>query len=207
MRDQNTPRASMPIFFSNSLEQSLHRAVALANEGRCEYATLEHLLLALIDDQDAAAAMRACNVDLEKLRRDLFTCIGSELDNLVTHGSVDAEPTEGFQHAIQYAVIHVQSSGRVQVTGADAIVAILADSESQAAGHDALEVTRYISYGIAGGDPVLRRREGGDDRKSPMSGLGPKRRFDVLRLMISRYLVGCSIGSSTGLAPFRIRST
>jgi ATP-dependent Clp protease ATP-binding subunit ClpA len=133
MRDQNTPRASMPIFFSNSLEQSLHRAVALANEGRCEYATLEHLLLVLIDDQDAAAAMRACNVDLEKLRRDLFTCIGSELDNLVTHGSVDAEPTEGFQHAIQYAVIHVQSSGRVQVTGADAIVAILADSESQAA--------------------------------------------------------------------------
>jgi len=123
----------MPIFFSNSLEQSLHRAVALANEGRCEYATLEHLLLALIDDQDVAAAMRACNVDLEKLRRDLFTCIGSELDNLVTHGSVDAEPTEGFQHAIQYAVIHVQSSGRVQVTGADAIVAILADSESQAA--------------------------------------------------------------------------
>src|SRR5216683_7980296 len=178
MRDQNTPRASMPIFFSNSLEQSLHRAVALANEARCEYATLEHLLLALIDDQDAAAAMRACNVDLEKLRRDLFTCIGSELDNLVTHGSVDAEPTEGFQHAIQYAVIHVQSSGRVQVTGADAIVAILADSESQAARRscrnraDALEVTRYISYGIAGGDPVLRRREGGDDSKSPMSGLG-----------------------------------
>ena len=71
----------MPIFFSNSLEQSLHRAVALANEGRCEYATLEHLLLVLIDDQDAAAAVRACNVDLEKLRRDLFTCIGSELDN------------------------------------------------------------------------------------------------------------------------------
>jgi ATP-dependent Clp protease ATP-binding subunit ClpA len=124
----------MPIFFSNSLEQSLHRAVALANEGRCEYVTLEHLLLALIEDQDAAAAMRASKVDLEKLRRDLLTCIGSsELDNLVTHGSSDAEPTQSFQHAIQYAVIHVQSSGRVQVTGADAIIGILADCESQAA--------------------------------------------------------------------------
>ena len=81
MRDQTLRVPQCPIFFSNSLEQSLHRAVALANEGRCEYATLEHLLLALIDDQDAAAAVRACNVDLEKLRRDLFTCIGSELDN------------------------------------------------------------------------------------------------------------------------------
>ena len=124
----------MPIFFSDSLEQSLHRAVALANEGRCEHVTLEHLLLALIEDQEAAAAMRASNVDLERLRRDLLTCIGSsELDNLVTHGSVDAEPTQRFQHAIQYAVIHVQSSGRERVTGADAMIGILADGESQAA--------------------------------------------------------------------------
>jgi ATP-dependent Clp protease ATP-binding subunit ClpA len=96
--------------------------------------TLEHLSLALIEDQDAAAAMRASNVDLENLRRDLLTCIGSSgLDNLATHGSVDAEPTESFHHAIQYAVIHVQSSGRERVTGADAIIAILADCESQAA--------------------------------------------------------------------------
>ena len=72
--------------FSRSLEQSLHRALALANERHHEYATLEHLLLALIEDQDAAAVMRACNVDLEKLKRSLTAYIESELDNLVTEG-------------------------------------------------------------------------------------------------------------------------
>jgi len=121
----------MPIFFSHGLEQSLHRAVALANEGRREHVTLQHLWLALIDDPDAAAALRARNIDLDNLRRDLLTCIGScEPVDLVTHGPVDAEPTDGFQHAIRYAVVHVQSSGREQVTGADVIVAILADRES-----------------------------------------------------------------------------
>ena len=76
--------------FSRSLEQSLHRALALANERHHEYATLEHLLLALIEDQDAAAVMRACNVDLEKLRRSLIAYLESELDNLVTDGAEDS---------------------------------------------------------------------------------------------------------------------
>jgi ATP-dependent Clp protease ATP-binding subunit ClpA len=94
--------------FSRSLEGSLHRALALANERHHEYATLEHLLLALIEDQDAAAVMRACNVDLEKLKRSLVSYIESELDNLVTEGSEDSKPTAGFQRVIQRAVIHVQ---------------------------------------------------------------------------------------------------
>ena len=81
--------------FSRSLEQSLHRALALANERHHEYATLEHLLLALIEDQDAAAVMRACNVDLEKLKRSLVSYIESELDNLVTEGNEDSKPTAG----------------------------------------------------------------------------------------------------------------
>src|SRR5947207_1061902 len=98
--------------FSRSLEQSLHRALALANERHHEYATLEHLLLALLEDQDAAAVMRACNVDLEKLKRSLTSYIESELDNLVTEGNEDSKPTAGFQRVIQRAVIHVQSSGR-----------------------------------------------------------------------------------------------
>src|SRR6266571_1025295 len=86
--------------FSRSLEQSLHRALALANERHHEYATLEHLLLALIEDQDAAAVMRACNVDLEKLRRSLIAYLESELDNLVTDGAEDSKPTAGFQHRL-----------------------------------------------------------------------------------------------------------
>src|SRR5712672_2502834 len=140
--------------FSRSLEQSLHRALALANERHHEYATLEHLLLALIDDQDAAAVMRACNVDLDKLRRSLTAYLESELENLVSDGNEDSKPTAGFQRVIQRAVIHVQSSGREEVTGANVLVAIFAERESHAAYFlQEQEMTRYdavnyISHGI-----------------------------------------------------------
>src|SRR6266480_4522701 len=141
--------------FSRSLEQSLHRALALANERHHEYATLEHLLLALIEDQDAAAVMRACNVDLEKLRRSLIAYLESELDNLVTDGADDSKPTAGFQRVIQRAVIHVQSSGREEVTGANVLVAIFAERESHAAyflqeqDMTRYDAVNYISHGIA----------------------------------------------------------
>src|SRR3954466_2994184 len=141
--------------FSRSLEGSLHRALALANERHHEYATLEHLLLALIEDQDAAAVMRACNVDLEKLKRSLVAYIESELDNLVTEGSEDSKPSARFQRVIQRAVIHVQSSGREEVTGANVLVAIFAERESHAAYFlQEQDMTRYdavnsISHGIA----------------------------------------------------------
>ena len=141
--------------FSRSLEQSLHRALALANERHHEYATLEHLLLALIDDQDAAAVMRACNVDLDKLKRNLGSYLESELDNLVTDGGEDSKPTAGFQRVIQRAVIHVQSSGREEVTGANVLVAIFAERESHAAyflqeqDMTRYDAVNYISHGIA----------------------------------------------------------
>src|ERR1700756_4913416 len=141
--------------FSRSLEQSLHRALALANERHHEYATLEHLLLALIEDQDAAAVMRACNVDLEKLRRSLVAYLESELDNLVTDGAEDSKPTAGFHRVIQRAVIHVQSSGREEVTGANVLVAIFAERESHAAyflqeqDMTRYDAVNYISHGIA----------------------------------------------------------
>jgi ATP-dependent Clp protease ATP-binding subunit ClpA len=140
--------------FSRSLEQSLHRALALANEPHHEYATLEHLLLALVDDPDAAAVIRACNVDIDKLRRNLVTYVESELENLVTDGSEDSKPTAGFQRVIQRAVIHVQSSGRDEVTGANVLAAIFSERESHAAFFlQEQEMTRYdavnyISHGI-----------------------------------------------------------
>src|SRR5436190_2031878 len=139
--------------FSRSLEQSLHRALALANERHHEYATLEHLLLALIEDQDAAAVMRACNVDLEKLRRSLVAYLESELDNLVTDGAEDSKPTAGFQRVIQRAVIHVQSSGHEEVNGANVLVAIFAERESHAAyflqeqDMTRYDAVNYISHG------------------------------------------------------------
>src|SRR3989442_160229 len=141
--------------FSRNLEQSLHRALALANERHHEYATLEHLLLALIDDQDAAAVMRACNVDLDKLRRSLTAYLESELENLVSDGNDDSKPTAGFQRVIQRAVIHVQSSGREEVTGANVLVAIFAERESHAAyflqeqDMTRYDAVNYISHGIA----------------------------------------------------------
>src|SRR6187399_2524573 len=152
--------------FSRSLEQSLHRALALANERHHEYATLEHLLLALIDDQDASAVMRACNVDLDKLRRSLTTYLESELENLITDGAEDSKPTAGFQRVIQRAVIHVQSSGREEVTGANVLVAIFAERESHAAyflqeqDMTRYDAVNYISHGIA-------KRAGLSETRSP----------------------------------------
>ena len=119
--------------FSRSLEQALHRALSVANDRGHEYATLEHLLLALIDDTDAAAVMRACNVDLDVLQRNLEAYINDELASLVLDDGEDSKPTAGFQRVIQRAVIHVQSSGREEVTGANVLVAIFAERESHAA--------------------------------------------------------------------------
>jgi ATP-dependent Clp protease ATP-binding subunit ClpA len=141
--------------FSRSLEQALHRALALANDRRHEYATLEHLLLALVDDQDAASVMRACSVDLELLKRNLVEYVENELANLVHNGRDDAKPTAGFQRVIQRAVIHVQSSGREEVTGANVLVAIFAERESHAAyflqeqDMTRYDAVNYISHGIA----------------------------------------------------------
>jgi ATP-dependent Clp protease ATP-binding subunit ClpA len=174
--------------FSRSLEQSLHRALALANERHHEYATLEHLLLALIEDQDAAAVMRACNVDPEKLRRSLVAYLESELDNLVTDGAEDSKPTAGFQRVIQRAVIHVQSSGREEVTGANVLVAIFAERESHAAyflqeqDMTRYDAVNYISHGIAKrpGMSEARPVRGSDEENDSKSGDEQKKKGDAL---------------------------
>src|SRR5262247_827925 len=174
--------------FSRSLEQSLHRALALANERHHEYATLEHLLLALIDDQDAAAVMRACNVDLDKLRRSLVAYIEAELDNLITDGSEDSKPTAGFQRVIQRAVIHVQSSGREEVTGANVLVAIFAERESHAAyflqeqDMTRYDAVNYISHGIAKRPGMSESRpvRGAEEETDTKPGEEPKKKGDAL---------------------------
>ncbi len=141
--------------FSQSLEQALHRALEYANERHHEYATLEHLLLALVDDRDAAAVMRACNVDIDQLRRRITEYLDTELESLVRKGSTDAQATTSFQRVIHRAVVHVQSSGREEVTGANVLIAIFAERESHAAYFlQEQEMTRfdavqYISHGIA----------------------------------------------------------
>src|SRR6187431_2073662 len=174
--------------FSRNLEQSLHRALALANERHYEYATLEHLLLALLDDQDAAAVMRACNVDIEKLKRSLGSYLDSELANLVADGRQDSEPTAGFQRVIQRAVIHVQSSGREEVTGANVLVAIFAERESHAAyflqeqDMTRYDAVNYISHGIAKRPGMSESRpvRGVEDETDAKSGDEPKKKGDAL---------------------------
>src|SRR5919206_1957542 len=170
--------------FSQSLEQSLHRALAIANERHHQYATLEHLLLSLIDDADAAAVMRACSVDLDKLRTSLVNYLETEFENLVFDGRADSKPTAGFQRVIQRAVIHVQSSGREEVTGANVLVAIFAERESHAAyflqeqDMTRYDAVNYISHGIAkrpglsenrpprGSEEESNERPSGDDGDS-----------------------------------------
>ena len=141
--------------FSQSLEKALHQALTIANERHHEYATLEHLLLALIDDRDAGAVMRACNVDIVQLKKTVTDYIDRELDNLVTGYDEDSKPTAAFQRVIQRSVIHVQSSNRDEVTGANVLVAIFAERESHAAYFlQEQQMTRYdavnyISHGIS----------------------------------------------------------
>ncbi len=152
--------------FSRNLDESLHRAIALASERDHELVTLEHLLLALTTDQDAAAVMRACNVDLEELRRNLFEFIENDLSNLKTDIQEQAKPTASFQRVIQRAVIHVQSSGREEVTGANVLVALFAERESHAAHFlqqqdmTRFDAVNYISHGLA-------KRPGENQPKAP----------------------------------------
>ncbi|WP_180897197.1 ATP-dependent Clp protease ATP-binding subunit ClpA [Martelella soudanensis] len=152
--------------FSPSLEKALHQALTYANDRHHEYATLEHLLLALIDDGDAAAVMGACNVDLDALRKIVTEYVDTELANLITGYDEDSKPTSGFQRVIQRAVIHVQSSGREEVTGANVLVAIFAERESHAAYFlQQQEMTRYdavnyISHGIG-------KRPGASETRTP----------------------------------------
>ena len=142
--------------FSNTLEQAIHGALALANARRHELATLEHLLLSLLDEPDAARVMKACSVDLVELRKTLVDFIDDDLSTLVTtvEGS-EAVPTAAFQRVIQRAAIHVQSSGRTEVTGANVLVAIFAERESNAAYFlQEQDMTRYdavnfIAHGVA----------------------------------------------------------
>jgi len=141
--------------FSPILEETIHRALTYASDRKHELATLEHLLLALIDDRDASAVMTACDLDLEALKADVVLYLDDDLSSLVVEEFEEARPTAGFHRVIQRAVIHVQSSGREEVTGANALVALFAERESHAVyflqerDMTRYDAVNYISHGIA----------------------------------------------------------
>jgi len=149
--------------FSRGLEKALHQAMNLARQRAHEFATLEHLLLALTDDRDTLAVLAGCDVDVEALKGDLEDFINEELDSLVVPNGQDARPTAAFQRVIQRAVIHVQSSGKEEVTGANVLVAIFAERESHAAyfleqqDMSRLDAVNFISHGITKSGPNEQR--------------------------------------------------
>nr|WP_298798156.1 ATP-dependent Clp protease ATP-binding subunit ClpA [uncultured Acetobacter sp.] len=140
---------------SRNLEQTLHRALILAGERHHEYATLEHLLLALVDDADAVTVFRACGVDLERLRTDLTGFLDKDLAGLASDRPTEPKPTAAFQRVIQRAAIHVQSTGRDEVNGGNVLVALFAERESHAVyflqlqDMTRLDAVNFLSHGIA----------------------------------------------------------
>ncbi|MEL6765797.1 MAG: ATP-dependent Clp protease ATP-binding subunit ClpA [Pseudomonadota bacterium] len=172
---------------TQTLEEAIHRAIGLANARRHELATLEHLLLALVDEPDAARVMRACSVDLSDLRATLTRFVDNELDTLVFEGEgSEAAPSTGFQRVIQRAAIHVQSSGRSEVTGANVLVAIFNERESHAAfflqeqDMTRYDAVNYLSHGVAK-DPAFGEQravrgadEADEEKEAPRSGKDEK---------------------------------
>lgn len=163
--------------FSRGLEKALHQAMNLARERNHEFATLEHLLLALTDDRETIAVLTGCDVDIDALKSDLEDFINEELDSLVVQNGQDARPTAAFQRVIQRAVIHVQSSGREEVTGANVLVAIFAERESHAAyfleqqDMSRLDAVNFISHGITkSGHSEERKVRGAEEGEGAAEG-------------------------------------
>jgi ATP-dependent Clp protease ATP-binding subunit ClpA len=150
--------------FARELEHTLHNALAEASRRRHEYATLEHLLFALLGDSHAAAVMKACGVDLDQLGSDLSAYLDKELEPLRASEQVDPNPTAGFQRVVQRAILHVQSSGRDEVTGANVLVALFSERESHAVyflqqqDMTRLDAVSYLSHGIAKSPSLSEQR-------------------------------------------------
>jgi ATP-dependent Clp protease ATP-binding subunit ClpA len=162
--------------FAESLEKTLHNALRFAGERDHEYAALEHLLLALIDDKHGAEVMIACGVNLSELRDTVTHYLDSELDSLKTGEAGDPTPTSGFQRVIQRAILHVQSSGKDEVTGANVLVALFSERESYAVyflqqqDMSRLDAVSFLSHGVGkGGKPAASTAiepRGADEAKS-----------------------------------------
>ena len=168
--------------FARELEQTLHNALTAASSRHHEYATLEHLLLALIDDDHGSKVMAACGVDLEELKEAVATYLDTELDALKTETGNDPSPTSGFQRVVQRAILHVQSSGREEVTGANVLVALFSERESYAVyflqqqDMSRLDAVSYISHGVgkAGTPPETREPKGTEEGQTQKAEGGKK---------------------------------
>ncbi|MDG2526849.1 ATP-dependent Clp protease ATP-binding subunit ClpA [Stenotrophomonas sp. HITSZ_GD] len=141
--------------FSKDLEQTIGQCYKRAREARHEFMTVEHLLLALLDNPSAQAVLKACGADVGRLRGDLEQAIEASVSRLAEDDGRDTQPTLGFQRVLQRAVYHVQSSGKKEVTGANVLVAIFGEKDSHAVYFlnqqdiTRLDIVNYLSHGIA----------------------------------------------------------
>ncbi|NNC72463.1 MAG: ATP-dependent Clp protease ATP-binding subunit ClpA [Sphingomonadaceae bacterium] len=176
--------------FARELEQTLHNALAEAANRKHEYATLEHLLLALTDDDHAAQVMTACGVEISELQEAVAVYLDNELEALKIDGTTDPSPTSGFQRVVQRAILHVQSSGRDEVTGANVLVALFSERESYAVyflqqqDMSRLDAVSYISHGVGKGeqsdDPTEVRGVDEDEQTEQKPG-GKKKNESALK--------------------------
>ena len=172
--------------FARELEQTLHNALAEAANRKHEYATLEHLLLALTDDDHAAQVMTACGVEISELQEAVAVYLDNELEALRIDGATDPSPTSGFQRVVQRAILHVQSSGRDEVTGANVLVALFSERESYAVyflqqqDMSRLDAVSYISHGVGKGEAISESREisGADEEEQPEQKAGGKKKAE-----------------------------
>ena len=167
--------------FARDLEQTLHNALGEASKRRHEYATLEHLLMALVDDEHASKVMGACGVSRDDLRGTVKHYLDNELGALVADSATDPTPTSGFQRVVQRAILHVQSSGRDEVTGANVLVALFSERESYAVyflqqqDMSHLDAVTYISHGVGKGDgPAEATPPQGAEEKTEVKSDGKK---------------------------------
>jgi ATP-dependent Clp protease ATP-binding subunit ClpA len=174
--------------FAPALETTLHKALTHASSRRHEYATLEHLLLALTDDSDASGVMVACGVDLGELKNSVTHYLDTELEALRVEGETDPSPTSGFQRVVQRAILHVQSSGRDEVTGANVLVALFSERESYAVyflqqqDMSRLDAVSYISHGVGKGGTAPETREvKGTEEEKPAKSDGKQKAESALK--------------------------
>ncbi|MGI8931552.1 MAG: ATP-dependent Clp protease ATP-binding subunit ClpA [Sphingomicrobium sp.] len=164
--------------FARDLETTLHNALGEASKRRHEYATLEHLLIALIDDGHASQVMTACGVNRDELKGTVKQYLDGELGALVADSATDPTPTSGFQRVVQRAILHVQSSGRDEVTGANVLVALFSERESYAVyflqqqDMSRLDAVTYISHGVGKGDTAaeIQPPQGAEEKIEQKSG-------------------------------------
>ncbi len=175
--------------FASALESTLHRALEAASSRRHEYATLEHLLLALVDDEHASKVMSACGVDLDELKTTVAHYLDTELQALRVDQATDPSPTSGFQRVVQRAILHVQSSGRDEVTGANVLVALFSERESYAVyflqqqDMSRLDAVSFISHGVGkGASPAdTSPPKGAMEEEKPAKNEGGKKNESALK--------------------------